>query len=57
MTAGLDVEKSDPADIVRLIWDAVEAGEHEVLADQVSRDVRAGLSAPLSALYPALATA
>ncbi|MCS6562492.1 MULTISPECIES: SDR family oxidoreductase [Curtobacterium] len=57
MTAGLDVEKSDPADIVRSIWDAVEAGEHEVLADQVSRDVRAGLSAPLTALYPTLANA
>ncbi|PYY61456.1 short-chain dehydrogenase [Curtobacterium sp. MCSS17_011] len=57
MTEGLDVEKSDPADIVRSIWDAVEAGEHEVLADQVSRDVRAGLSAPLTALYPMLATA
>ncbi|MBO9039887.1 SDR family oxidoreductase [Curtobacterium flaccumfaciens] len=57
MTAGLDVEKSDPADIVRSIWDAVEAGEHEVLADQVSRDVRAGLSAPLAALYPTLASA
>jgi NAD(P)-dependent dehydrogenase (short-subunit alcohol dehydrogenase family) len=57
MTAGLDVEKSDPADIVRSIWDAVEAGEHEVLADQVSRDVRAGLSAPLTALYPTLASA
>jgi NAD(P)-dependent dehydrogenase (short-subunit alcohol dehydrogenase family) len=57
MTAGFDVEKSDPADIVRSIWDAVEAGEHEVLADQVSRDVRAGLSAPLTALYPTLANA
>ncbi|PZF28216.1 MULTISPECIES: SDR family oxidoreductase [unclassified Curtobacterium] len=57
MTEGLDVEKSDPADIVRSIWDAVEAGEHEVLADQVSRDVRAGLSAPLTALYPMLASA
>jgi NAD(P)-dependent dehydrogenase (short-subunit alcohol dehydrogenase family) len=57
MTAGFDVEKSDPADIVRSIWDAVEAGEHEVLADQVSRDVRAGLSAPLTALYPTLASA
>ncbi|WP_412872033.1 SDR family oxidoreductase [Curtobacterium flaccumfaciens] len=57
MTEGLDVEKSDPADIVRSIWDAVEAGEHEVLADQVSRDVRAGLSAPLAALYPTLASA
>ena len=54
MTADLDVEKADPADIVRTIWDAVEAGEHEVLADEVSRNVRAGLSAPLSALYPSL---
>ncbi|MDD1383728.1 SDR family oxidoreductase [Curtobacterium poinsettiae] len=57
MIADLDVEKSDPADIVRSIWDAVEAGEHEVLADQVSRDVRAGLSAPLTAPYPMLASA
>lgn len=57
MTTGLDVEKADPADIVAAIWDAVEAGEHEVLADQISRDVRAGLSAPLEALYPGLAAA
>lgn len=55
MTADLDVEKADPAVIVGAIWDAVEAGEHEVLADQISRDVRAGLSAPLVALYPGLA--
>ncbi|WP_336698157.1 SDR family oxidoreductase [Curtobacterium sp. USHLN213] len=57
MTADLDVEKADPADIVAAIYEALEAGEHEVLADQVSRDVRAGLSAPLTALYPALASA
>ncbi|WP_022907683.1 MULTISPECIES: SDR family oxidoreductase [unclassified Curtobacterium] len=57
MTADLDVDKADPADIVAAIYDALEAGEHEVLADQISRDVRAGLSAPLAALYPALATA
>jgi NAD(P)-dependent dehydrogenase (short-subunit alcohol dehydrogenase family) len=57
MTADLNVEKADPADIVAAIYDALEAGEHEVLADQVSRDVRAGLSAPLTALYPALASA
>ncbi|WIB76826.1 SDR family oxidoreductase [Curtobacterium sp. MCPF17_002] len=57
MTADLDVEKADPAVIVAAIWDAVEAGEHEVLADQISRDVRAGLSAPLVALYPGLAAA
>ncbi len=42
MTADLDVDKADPADIVAAIWDAVEAGEHEVLADEVSRSVRAG---------------
>ena len=57
MTTDLDVEKADPAVIVGAIWDAVEAGEHEVLADQISRDVRAGLSAPLVALYPGLAAA
>ncbi|MBT2503673.1 SDR family oxidoreductase [Curtobacterium sp. ISL-83] len=57
MTADLDVDKADPADIVRAIWDAVEAGEHEVLADEISRNVRAGLSAPLEALYPSLASA
>lgn len=55
MTAGLDVDKADPAEIVASIWDAVEAGRHEVLADQVSRDVRAGLSSPVEALYPSLA--
>lgn len=56
MTASLDVEKNDAAEIVSLIWDAVEAGEHEVLADQVSRDVRSALSAPVAALYPQLAS-
>ena len=55
MTASLDVAKADPADIVAAIWDAVEAGDHEVLADQVSRDVRAALSSPVEVLYPTLA--
>lgn len=55
MTASLDVAKADPADIVAAIWDAVEAGRHEVLADQVSRDVRAALSSPVEVLYPSLA--
>lgn len=54
MIAGLDVEKNDPADVVAAIWDAVEAGEHEALVDQVSRDVRAALSGPVEALYPQL---
>ena len=55
MTAGLDVEKSDPVDIVAAIYDALEAGENEVLADETSRSVKAALSLPLAALYPELA--
>jgi len=55
MTAQLEVAKADPADIVAAVWDAVEAGQHEVLADQVSRAVRAALSSPVEALYPSLA--
>lgn len=47
--------KLDPADLVRSVFDAVEAGEHEVLADQTSIELKAALSAPLEALYPELA--
>jgi NAD(P)-dependent dehydrogenase (short-subunit alcohol dehydrogenase family) len=55
MTAGLDVDKADPRDIVAAIYDGLEADELEVLADDVSRRVKQGLSQPLSALYPELA--
>ena len=55
--AGLDVPKADPRDIVAAIYDGLEAGEHEVLADDTSRQVKQALSAPLSALYPQLQTA
>ncbi|MEV8212897.1 SDR family oxidoreductase [Leifsonia sp. NPDC077715] len=54
MTARLSVDKSDPADIVARIYEAVAADEYEALTDQVSRDVRSALSGPLSALYPSL---
>jgi NAD(P)-dependent dehydrogenase (short-subunit alcohol dehydrogenase family) len=54
MTAGLDVDKADPRDIVAAIYDGLEAGDHEVLADDVSRWVKENLSQPLSALYPEL---
>ena len=36
--------------------DAVEASEYEVLVDDLARQLRAALSAPLSELCPALAT-
>jgi len=56
MTAGLDVAKEDPRDIVTAIYDGLEAGDHEVLADDTSRWVKQQLSGPLAALYPEVAT-
>jgi NAD(P)-dependent dehydrogenase (short-subunit alcohol dehydrogenase family) len=56
MTAGLNVPKSSPGDIARLVLDAVQAGESEVLADDASRQVKAALSGDLSLLYPAIAS-
>jgi len=55
MVAAVTAPKGDPAEVVEAIYDGLEAGEHEVLADDTSRSVRAALSAPLSALYPELA--
>jgi NAD(P)-dependent dehydrogenase (short-subunit alcohol dehydrogenase family) len=54
MTAGLDVPKSSPDDVAAQVMDGLEAGDFEVLADDVSRRVRAGLSGDLAVLYPAL---
>jgi len=55
MTDGVDAPKNDPADVVRAVWDGVAAGAHEVLADELTRQVRATLGAPIEARYPALA--
>lgn len=52
MTAGVNAPKSAPEDVVGAALDGVEAGDLEVLADEVSRQVKAGLSAPIEALYP-----
>lgn len=46
--------KTDPALVAELALDGVEAGRFEVLADDVSRNVRAGLAGDLAGLYPAL---
>lgn len=56
MTAALDVAKENPVDIVAAIFDGLEAGELEVLADETSRQVKAGLSQPIPVLYPEFAT-
>ncbi|MDQ0618408.1 SDR family oxidoreductase [Arthrobacter globiformis] len=47
-------DANDPADVVREILDGVEAGEDEVLADETTRRVRAGLSGPIGALVAAV---
>jgi NAD(P)-dependent dehydrogenase (short-subunit alcohol dehydrogenase family) len=55
MAAGIDAPKSTPGDVAGLALDGIEAGAHEVLADDLSREVKAGLSADLAVLYPQLA--
>jgi NAD(P)-dependent dehydrogenase (short-subunit alcohol dehydrogenase family) len=56
MAAWIDAPKTAPEVVAAATLDGVEAGEHEVLADEFARHVRGALSGPLSALYPALAT-
>lgn len=41
-----DAPKSDPADVVRQVLDGIEAGKEDVLADEMSRQVRASLNVP-----------
>lgn len=55
LTAGIDQPKSDPADIARIAVDGIAAGSVEILADELSGNVRAGLAGGVSALYPDLA--
>jgi len=50
MTAGIDAPKNDPRDVARDILDAIEKGEAEVLADDVSRYFKSILSGPVEAL-------
>ncbi len=45
MAKEVTAPKASPTDVVRLTLEALEAGEEEVLADEVSRMVKQGLSA------------
>jgi NAD(P)-dependent dehydrogenase (short-subunit alcohol dehydrogenase family) len=54
LTVGIDSPKSDPAVVAALALDGVQAGAHEVLADDLSKNARAGLSTDLTVLYPQL---
>lgn len=55
MTRGIEAPKLDPADVVHSAYDGIEAGSYEILADDLSAQVKAGLAAPIEALYPQLA--
>lgn len=44
MTRSLDTPKATPEDVVRQSYDAIEAGQEEVLVDEQTRQVRNGLS-------------
>lgn len=45
MTHGFDVEKASPDEVVRYTLDALEAGAEEALVDDMTRQVKQGLSA------------
>jgi NAD(P)-dependent dehydrogenase (short-subunit alcohol dehydrogenase family) len=44
MTRGLNIPKARPEDVVRQSYDAIEAGQEEVMTDEPSRQVKNGLS-------------
>jgi len=52
MARRVTAPKADPADIARIALDAIEKGETEVVADETSQQVLAGLSAGVRGLYP-----
>ncbi|RKF25422.1 SDR family oxidoreductase [Micromonospora globbae] len=54
MTANVTAPKLDPADVARIAVDGIEADSYEILADDLSRQVRAGLAGGVAALYPDL---
>jgi NAD(P)-dependent dehydrogenase (short-subunit alcohol dehydrogenase family) len=55
LAAGVDAPKLDPAVVAALALDQLAAGVPEILADDLSRQVQAGLAGGVSALYPAVA--
>ena len=52
MAAHIDAAKANPADVAALALDGIETDLTEILADDITRNVKQGLSAP-----PAVAVA
>ena len=55
LVAHVDAPKTAPDEVARQALDGIEANAAEVLVDEVSRQVKRGLSGDLGALYPQLA--
>jgi NAD(P)-dependent dehydrogenase (short-subunit alcohol dehydrogenase family) len=55
MAASVTGPKANPADIAEIALDGIERGAYEIVADETSRLVLAGLSGGVAALYPQFA--
>jgi len=55
MVRQVDAPKSEPALVAALALQGIEAGDLEILADDLSRRVQSGLSAGVTGLYPQFA--
>ncbi|MDF3822750.1 SDR family oxidoreductase [Leptospira sp. 96542] len=53
LTRGMEVPKATPQDIVRLAYEGLEAGALEVLADEITHQVKQSLSTPAAAYLAA----
>ncbi|MFF3949507.1 SDR family oxidoreductase [Streptomyces sp. NPDC001902] len=56
LAAHIDAPKSSPESVAEQALDGIESDAYEVLADELSHQVRAGLAAGPAALYPQLAS-
>jgi NAD(P)-dependent dehydrogenase (short-subunit alcohol dehydrogenase family) len=54
MAAHIEDAKLDPAAVAKQAIDGIAAGDYEIIVDDLSRTVRAGLAGGVSALYPNL---
>jgi len=55
MAKDVDAPKADPADVARIALDGIAAGDAEIVADEITKHVLAGLSAGVAGLYPQVA--
>jgi len=52
LTRGFEVPKASPEDIVKRALDGLEAGRDEVLADEITQQVKQGMTAPRPSYLP-----